>query len=251
MILNVNLSLRRRVRYFNLLSSRARRLVKENIYLTIFFFVEIYLKTYGLEIKEIHLKEFNEDIITDYDENDLNLQSKKNAYREFKKKIKISNDDLVRDPDLVIEKTAVARELTNLSENSYRQLKLNFKSFVKLAPLYKLNIFKKKLNQFFQIQSNRYGVYIDAKFKIEFVLKKIYQNLLENNINIDERIFKIHLSGDGANVTKTRIKIIKFTFRVINEPNNSVYSVYHLGELFFIILKMIAHNILSLTHNIF
>ena len=119
MILNVNLSLRRRVRFFNLLSSRARRLVKENIYLTIFFFVEIYLKTYGLEIKEIHLKEFNEDIITDYDENDLNLQSKKNAYREFKKKIKISNDDLVRDPDLVIEKTAVARELTNLSENSY------------------------------------------------------------------------------------------------------------------------------------
>lgn len=85
MILNVNLSLRRRVRYFNLLSSRARRLVKENIYLTIFFFVEIYLKTYGLEIKEIHLKEFNENIITDYDENDLNLQSKKNAYREFKK----------------------------------------------------------------------------------------------------------------------------------------------------------------------
>ena len=247
MILNLNLPLRRRIKYFNLLT-RARQLVRENIYLTLFFFVELYLKTFGLEIKEIHLKQYDGEVKTDYEENDLNLQSKKNAYREFKKKIKISNDDLVLENDTIIENTAIARELTNLSEVSYKRFRLKIKSFVQIPPLYKINIFKKKLNQFFKIYTNRYGVYVDSKFKIEFTLKKIYNNFINGNINMDERVFRIHLCGDGCQITKTKIKIIKFTFRVINEFNNSVFSIYHLGKMNISNLRLLNLKIIILKN---
>ena len=96
-----------------------------------------------------------------------------------------------------------------------------------MPPVYKLDSFKKKVNQFFSIQNNQHGFYVNAQEKISFVLTKIWERMpIVNNE------FRIHLLGDGCNVSRTRIKIVKFCFKVINEMNDSVTGIYHLGNFF-------------------
>ena len=46
-----------------------------------------------------------------------------------------------------------------------------------MTSLKKLNIFKKKLNQFFKIEKNNWGCYIDAYEKLKFTITKIYQQM--------------------------------------------------------------------------
>ena len=61
------------------------------------------------------------------------------------------------------------------------------------------------------------------------MLSKIYIKL---NREITNNTFHIHLSGDGFCIAKTYINIINFTFKVLNEKNDSPKSLYTLGRFF-------------------
>ena len=67
----IQLALRKRVKFFNL-RERAQHAVKENLYLKLFFFVEIYLKTFGLQISKIEITKYNGPILTHFNNDDLN-----------------------------------------------------------------------------------------------------------------------------------------------------------------------------------
>jgi hypothetical protein len=53
MIFNINLMLRERVKYFNL-GKRAQYYVKKNLFFSLFFFLELYLKTFGLNSTKLY-----------------------------------------------------------------------------------------------------------------------------------------------------------------------------------------------------
>ena len=75
------------------------------------------------------------------------------------------------------------------------------------------------------------GSYIDPFEKINFTIRKIYQKL---NSVIENDTFNVHLSGDGMQLTKTKLNLINFTFKILNENNLSPNSIYTLGNFFLI-----------------
>jgi len=87
MIFNINLMLRARMKYFNL-TKRAQFYVKKNLFFSLFFFLELYLKTFGLQFKYIELVPFNEEAQTEFDEEEFNAEAKTAAFKIFQKKKK-------------------------------------------------------------------------------------------------------------------------------------------------------------------
>jgi len=227
MIFNINLMLRARMKYFNL-SKRAQFYVKKNLFFSLFFFLELYLKTFGLQFKYIELVPFNEEAQTEFDEEEFNAEAKTAAFKIFQKKIKISNID-TRAIELAILQNA--KDKANLSFCAYRAFRIKLKYInINILSAKKLDSFKKKLNLFFPIFSNSLGCYVSAQDKIRFVIRKIFNQMIQNNIEIKNNIFNIHLSGDGFQLTRTKINLFKLTFKVLNENKNSITGIYHLGK---------------------
>lgn len=227
MIFNFNILLRERVKFFNL-KKRAQFNVKKNMFYSLFFFVEIYLKTLGLQFKYVELVPYNEEAQLEFDENELNLEAKQAAFKLFLKKLKILNVD-TSDKELAVLQNA--KDKANLSLLAYRAFRIKLKYInINILSAQKLDIFKLKLNLFFPIFSNSLGCYVSAGEKIKFVISKIYHQLIKNNQEIKNNTFNVHLNGDGCQITKTKINIIKFTFKILNENNNSITGQYHLGN---------------------
>lgn len=225
----ITIILRKRVKYFNL-SSRAQHSVKEQLYFHVLFFIEIYLKTYGLEISKLELQKYDGEIFTNCNEDQLSKEVKKQSYSSFKKKFKINETNEI--DHVLIQQTA--KDKANLSDKTYSAFRKRINKSndkFKLLSINKLNIFKKKLNQFFKIEQNILGCYVDAFDKIKFTLKKVYERLLNDNKTIENNTFKIHLSGDGCRITRTRFNIINFTFKVLNDSIQNTTGLYTLGIL--------------------
>ncbi len=69
---DIVLNLRKRTTYFNL-TKKARVNVKQEIYLKIIFYLNLYFNTYGLQIEKIELSKYNNDIIHNFNENEAKL----------------------------------------------------------------------------------------------------------------------------------------------------------------------------------
>jgi len=83
------------------------------------------------------------------------------------------------------------------------------------------------MSHFFTIKTNNFGCFVDCKEKITFVIKKVYEKLKKN---ISNNIFKIHLSGDGCTITKTKLNLVNFCFKVLNDNDESTSGLYILGK---------------------
>ena len=84
----IPLNLIRRTKYFDL-STRGKHTLKENLFLRIFFLINLYLKSIGLEIERLELKRFDGDLGEINDE-DVSEVIKKAQYRQsFRQKIQI------------------------------------------------------------------------------------------------------------------------------------------------------------------
>ena len=148
----IPLNLIRRTKYFDL-SNRGKQILKENLFLRIFFLVNLYLKSIGLEIERLYLKRFDGDL-GDINDEDVSEAIKKNQYRQsFRQKIQIV-DTLV---ELNIEQKALhmqaAKDSANLSRRTYTifKNKLNHIIFEKRSKLLsenKLNTFEIKIKKF-------------------------------------------------------------------------------------------------------
>lgn len=224
--------LRKRVKYGNI-SNRAKDNVKKQIYFNFLFFFDLFLYTYGLEINYIELKQFDGTIMTNYEEEQINIMTKKQKYKGFKNKFKINERENANHIDMHdVEVFQTAKDKANLSDAAYNAMRvvINKRHKFRMTSLNKLNIFKKKLNQFYKIEKNSLGCYIDAYEKLKFTIKKIYQQIIQKGRYIENNTFRIHLSGDGCGITRTKFNIISFTFKVLNYGVESTDGIFKLGK---------------------
>ena len=72
-----------------------------------------------------------------------------------------------------------ARDQALMSERAYKRFKYNIKPIAKLSSLRKCNIFKSRLNNFWQIENNSFGAFIaEPLTKIKFVCERFLNILL-------------------------------------------------------------------------
>ena len=123
-----------------------------------------------------------------------------------------------------------------LSQRTYNKIRTNLNLKDELPSLYKMINLKKSINNLFDLRLNRNGAFLKYPLqKVEFVLKKILNNLtaLSENLVIDNKTFIIKLSGDGKVLTKSsRREINNIVFTVINETEKCKTSIgnYILGN---------------------
>lgn len=212
--------------FFFLLSKRSRDRIKKQLFSSIFFFIDIYLNSFGLKIKKLELVESNENI--------NNIQTDKASidrkYKNFKKIFLFENSENDNDnPERQLMLLQNARDEGNMSAVSYSRFRNRINRILgsyKLKHIKKVDLFKYKFNKFFKIYSNDFGCYVNARDKIDFTLTKIYRKL---NGSITNNTFNLHLSGDGLVISKTNLNIITFVFSCINENNDK--GLYTLGML--------------------
>ena len=159
--------------------------------------LNLYLNSMGLQIRTVHIVSKNE---KKDEEVELTLNGKLISGKSEKVKIELLN-------------ALKAVDASNISERAFHGLKKTL-HLNAMPSLYNLTRFKKRLNQFFELQSNDYGNFVNARQKIDYVLKKIYKrdpSLVKNNT------FMLKFSGDGTNITKTSVQLLNFTFTVLNE----------------------------------
>ena len=193
-ISHLPVNLRKRKRHFEL-SREGRRLNKVKIREMLVNF-NSYLKNMGLQLKSIEIEKQNTDKDVDFEMIFLGKSESRNT------KSQVQLMDALK-----------AVDSSNMSQRNYKGFKKTL-SLNCMPSLYNLTRFKKRLNQFFELQSNDYGNFVNARQKIDYVLKKIYKrdpSLVKNNT------FMLKFSGDGTNITKTSVQLLNFTFTVLNE----------------------------------
>jgi hypothetical protein len=130
-----------------------------------------------------------------------------------------------------------ATDLLNISNKKYsllRKLLKNINPFF-LPSKHWINEMKFDLNNFFEIIPNDKGFYVNPEQKIQFVCKKF----LINNPDYQKQTFRIKLSADVTQISKTRIQLLNFTFDLLDDNNNisSVMSIFVLGILNYFHIK--------------
>ncbi len=150
--------------------------------------------------------------------------------------------------DLKIFKCLMAKDLTNLSIKKYSIMKQTLKEINgnSIPNINKILNLQYKLNDLYELQSNEKGFFIDPIKKIKFVCEKF----LLKNPDFSEKKFKIKLSADGTNISKKFVKLLNFTFNLLdeNETAMNVIGCYSLGIHFYVlnnnvILIIINNNI--------
>lgn len=122
--------------------------------------------------------------------------------------------------------TQELKDLTYLSDSNY-QIWRN--SNLTIGPsLHKLKAVRKFLNSVYPIHRNNYGFYINPINKIQLVINEVTGS---KSLTIDEDI-SIKLCGDGFNIAKSNLKIINFSFTIINQGQTAktVKGNYLLGK---------------------
>ncbi len=129
-------------------------------------------------------------------------------FRELRKMLSFNDfDDItIYDP----EKYLLVKDNFSMSDKTYHA----FRTSLDLKDLPPINIIKEcrfHINSSFRIFKCETGFYVDVEQKFFNILKRIIPKL-----NLDNKLIRIKLSGDGTNVSK-RIKLINFTFSIIDE----------------------------------
>jgi hypothetical protein len=128
-----------------------------------------------------------------------------------------------------------ATDLLNISNKKYHLLRKLLKNSPYILPSkHWITEMKLDLNDFFEIIPNDKGFYVNPEQKIQFVCKKF----LIDNPDYQRQTFRIKLSADVTQISKTRIQLLNFTFDLLddNKEISSVKSIFILGiSIFFFI----------------
>ena len=54
--------------------------------------------------------------------------------------------------------------------------------------------------------------------------------MIQKGKTIENNTFKIHLSGDGCGITRTKLNVICFTLKVLNYGVESTNGLFKLGK---------------------
>ena len=124
----------------------------------------------------------------------------------------------------------MAKDLTNLSCRKYTILKQTLKEINgnNIPNIGKISNLQYKMNNFFELHANECGFYIDPIMKIKYVCEKF----LIKNPSFTKTKFKIKISSDGTNISKKNVKLLNFTFSLLDDEAIAMNSVgcYSLGK---------------------
>ena len=120
----------------------------------------------------------------------------------------------------------IAKDRANVSCIKYKLIRSSL-DFIYMPGINKIISLQKKINAFFPMKMNNYGVYCDPHLKIKYVCQK----LLEKNLYVEDK-FIIKLSCDGTLITKSSVHLLNFTFTVVNQSNvcKTARGNYILGD---------------------
>ena len=216
----IELNLRRgRIPYFNLRNKLEQKItIKKKLDQ-----FNNYLNTFGLSFSKIDITPVQN-----------NFKYKLSIFE------KMSMDTIDSEEDAISQR---AKDLALMSDKSYKIFRNTLGLHSNLASLRKCNKYKKKLNKLWAIRDNDVGSYVkDPIKKIQYVCQKFIEKNISKNpdFQIENNIFKVLISGDGINVTKTHLSLLNFTFSLINDGDLSFRGFYTLGIEF--ILKYIKIN---------
>ena len=168
-----------------------------------------YCNSLGLSLLPVEICPFNNRLFT---RKDLKIHQTAN-----------NNEDY----DLKVMK---AFDMSLTSYNKYQSIKNHLKD--KFFPSKsKVVLIRKKIDTIFNIRSNQFGFYFDARQKITFILQQRLEYLKEKK-SISNNTIKLKFCADGIQVTKSRIQLINFSFSIIDdiEKSMSPNGHYILGE---------------------
>ena len=142
--------------------------------------------------------------------------------------------------DEIIYRGLKAKDLMSLSKRKFNIMKrilFNDRRYRKLT-FCRVNLLKLSMDSIFPIKKNKEGngYYFDVESKISYFVGKFLDNFnkydktsVKKDFLVNNKIL-IKFAADGANITKTRFKIINLTFTIVNQyNNNSVFAHYLLG----------------------
>ena len=221
----IPLKIIKRVRYFDYANETSRCRIKTDFIKNILVYLNIFFNSFGLALHKIELKEHTSNETASIEKIHQMLSIKRDH----------NNSDDIKLP-LVIQE---AKDRSNMSEKNYirfRNACSKIKDF-KMPALFRLNELKFKLNNFFSINKNEFGYFVEPEEKIKWLLEKIYY---KKNKIIKDNVFRLHLSGDGMAASKTRVNLINLTVRILNDGSQKTSSHHTLGNIK-IIFVLIYH----------
>jgi len=221
---DINLNLRKRKNYFDLNIHRQCD-AKLNIFNKILFFLNLYLNTFGLAIGKIELIKYQGEIKIEYEDSDLTCKKRQEAYNLFRKHFKVRERSTLSQDELSYYHNS-AKETSTMSDLNYAKFRkhvaLHQEKESRLQSINKIKQIRSIMNRYFEIHQNLYGWFNEPFEKIAFVIRNTKFRLpLDKNFN-----FKIHLSGDGLNLTRTKFNLVNFCFKLINETHPAGKTEY-------------------------
>ncbi len=180
--------------------------------------LNLFLKSIGLQFKCVEIVRRNDNVDEDDVEEDFEIKILDKTITKFR----------TEETKTLLLDALKAVDEANMSEQSYRGFKKTMK-LPSMPTMYRIRAHRSRLNSFFDLRQNDFGHYVDARQKIEYVLKKIYK---KDSTQIKGDTFFLKFSGDGTNITKTSVQLLNFTFTVLNDKEICKTSSgnYILGE---------------------
>jgi len=133
--------------------------------------------------------------------------------------------------------TIFVKDSSYISTRTYHKIRKELNLKEQLPPINQISDLRKSINYFFELRINRNSCFLKYPLqKVEFVLKKILENLdkaVNDDIKVENKTFIIKLSGDGKVLTKSSHREINnIVFTIVNEVKKCKTSVgnYILGS---------------------
>jgi len=172
-----------------------------------------FCKSMGLKINEMKLGP----VESEESENEIEIDiSKFNLTNKYKKFVYL-----------------VMKDINNISKRKYKILRKLFSShhITKLPSHQDVDKIQKDLNNYFTLNSNQFGYFVDPIQKIKFACK----NFLHKNRKYSGEKFRIKLSADSVQISRKNIYLLNLTFTLLDDFKTckSVYGHFILGNVFF------------------
>ena len=203
--------IRKRKNYFDL--SRAQKKKSKNLIIgEVLNGLNRYCNSMGLKVNEIKLgpddtNEREEEFVPKLDISKVNITNQEKSYVYM-----------------------VIKDFINLSSKKYKILRrlLDAHHIEKIPGYRRIYKIQKDLNNFFVLQKNDFGFFVDAAQKITFACSKF----LQRNKDFKSKNIRIKLCADSVQISRKNINLLNFAFSIIDDTkfSKSVYGCFILGN---------------------
>jgi len=203
--------IRKRKNYFELKRSQKKK-SKHLIIDEVLNGLNRYCNSMGLRVNEIKLgpddtNELEEEFVPKLDISKVNISKQYKSYVYM-----------------------VIKDFTNLSRKKYKIMRrlLDSHNIEKIPGYKRVNKIQKDLNDFFTLNKNEFGFYVEPAQKIKFACSKF----IERHKQFREKKIRIKLCADSVTISRKNVNLLNFAFTIIDDSkfSTSVFGCFILGK---------------------